>query len=483
MTESTIGTDHTDLFIGGTWTPSRGGETRTVVDPSTERPLGTVVLASTDDVDAAVAAARAAFDDPAGWSSWTGEARADALDRFADALTARSDQIAAAVTSQNGMPIGLATALEGAFAPLLLRYYADLARSSHPQIVDGMLGGRVEIRHVPYGVVGAIAPWNYPQTLAAMKYAPALAAGCTVVLKAPVESPLDARLVADAAIEAGLPAGVLNILPGDVDAGRALVAHPRVAKVAFTGSTAAGRDVARVCGDLLRPVTLELGGKSAGIVLDDADLASSVEDLFGAVFINNGQTCFRTARILAPQRRYDEVVALLADLSSGAAVGDPRDAATAIGPLVHARARARDRVMGYIDQGRATSRLVTGGGTPDGPGFFVQPTVFADVDNDSPIGQEEIFGPVVTVAPYRDEDDAVAIANDSVYGLGGTVWSRDAEHAARVARRLQTGTVGINGYTPDPAGPFGGFKNSGIGREFATSGFENYRQPQTIYLG
>ncbi len=270
--------------------------------------------------------------------------------------------------------------------------------------------------------------------------------------------------------------------PGGPVVGRYLVSHPDVGKVAFTGSTAVGREIARTCGDLLRPVTLELGGKSAAIVLDDAQLQDSIESLFGAIFLNNGQTCFLSSRILAPRRRYDEIVDLIAGLATGASIGDPLDPGTMIGPMVTAEQRAR--VESYIAAGKASGgRLVAGGGRPDRAGFFVHPTVFADVDNGHAIAREEIFGPVLVVIPYEDEDNAIRIANDSEYGLGGTVWSADADHAAAVARRVRTGTIGINGYTPDPAGPFGGFKHSGVGREFSAEGFANYVQHQTIYLG
>ncbi|MCF8572288.1 aldehyde dehydrogenase [Gordonia sp. HY002] len=457
------------------------GSPSAVVNPATEDQIATVTAAGARDVDAAVTSARKSFDDPGGWSKWSADDRGAVLERFADELEARSSDIAQAVTSQNGMPISLSSALEAAFPALLLRFYASVARRDRTERRDGMLGGKLEVRHTPYGVVGAIAPWNYPQTLSAMKFAPALASGCTVVLKAPIETPLDARLTAEAAIAAGIPDGVFNILPGSADAGRALVAHTGVDKVAFTGSTATGRAVGRQCGDLLRPVTLELGGKSAAIILDDADLAGSVESLFGAIFINNGQTCFRSSRVLAPRNRYAEIVDLLASLSADATMGDPLDPRTAVGPLVNGRARTR--VEDYISIGRRDGTLVTGGGRPDRPGYYVPPTVFADVRNDSAIVQEEIFGPVVTVHSYDSEDDAVALANDSNYGLGGTVWSTDLERAASVARRVATGTIGINGYTPDPAGPFGGVKNSGIGREFGPEGYANYVQSQTIYLG
>ena len=307
-------------------------------------------------------------------------------------------------------------------------------------------------------------PWNFPQTLAMFKLAPLLAAGCTVVIKSSPETVLDSLLLAEAIIEAGLPAGVVNIVPAGREVGAYLVEHPGIDKVAFTGSSASGRVIARRCGELLRPVTLELGGKSAAIVLDDADLADATEALFGATMLNNGQTCFICTRVLAPRSRYDEVLEVFGGLADALVVGDSLDPATQLGPV--ASARQRDRIEGYIEKGRAEGgRIVAGGGRPQEleRGWFVQPTIFADVDNSDTIAREEIFGPVLAVIPYDSVDEAVAIANDSEFGLGGSVWSGDVERANAVARRVQTGTIGINHYMLDPAAPFGGVKASGIG--------------------
>ncbi|KZM72635.1 aldehyde dehydrogenase [Nocardia terpenica] len=483
MTAIETVSEHPRLFIGGRWTDPIDATTADIVNPATEEKIAEVAVAGVRDAEVAVAAARTAFDDPDGWSEWEPVRRAAALERLAEAFENRAGEIAAAVARQNGMPITLANVLEANFPPLLLRYYSDLIRTTPTSVVRaGLLGGRVEVRQLPLGAVTAIVPWNYPQTLAAMKYAPALAAGCSVVVKPAPQTVLDSIILAECLDAAGIPDGVVNIVPGGPVVGRYLVSHPDVGKVAFTGSTAVGREIARTCGDLLRPVTLELGGKSAAIVLDDAQLQDSIESLFGAIFLNNGQTCFLSSRILAPRRRYDEIVDLIAGLATGASIGDPLDPGTMIGPMVTAEQRAR--VESYIAAGKASGgRLVAGGGRPDRAGFFVHPTVFADVDNGHAIAREEIFGPVLVVIPYEDEDNAIRIANDSEYGLGGTVWSADADHAAAVARRVRTGTIGINGYTPDPAGPFGGFKHSGVGREFSAEGFANYVQHQTIYLG
>jgi aldehyde dehydrogenase (NAD+) len=347
-----------------------------------------------------------------------------------------------------------------------------------------LLGGTTTVRREPVGVVGAIAPWNYPQTLAAFKHAPAMAAGCTVVLKPSPETVLDAMLFAEAVAASDIPPGVINIVPGGRATGAYLVQHRDVDKVAFTGSTAAGRQIAETCGRLLRPVTLELGGKSAAIVLDDADLdlAKIGEDLFAATLLNNGQTCYLGTRVLAPSSRYDEVVGTLAAFASSLTVGDALDPDTQIGPM--ASTTHRDRVEGYIAKGLGDgARLVTGGGRPGGldAGWFVQPTVFAEVDNNSTIAQEEIFGPVLSVIRYTDTDDAIRIANDSDYGLGGTVWTSDPERGKAVARRVRTGTIGINRYMVDPGAPFGGVKASGIGRELGPDSVTAYQQFKSIY--
>jgi acyl-CoA reductase-like NAD-dependent aldehyde dehydrogenase len=389
------------------------------------------------------------------------------------------------VSAQNGMPISIASMLEGGFPVIVLRYIAGLLDgASFEEERPGFLGGTNIVRREPIGVVGAIVPWNYPQTLAAFKYAPALAAGCTIVMKPSPETVLDAFLLAEAVAAAGIPDGVVSIVPGGRELGAYLVEHRDVDKVAFTGSTAAGRRVAEACGRLLRPVTLELGGKSAAIVLEDADLdlAKIGNDLFAATLVNNGQTCYLGTRVLAPRSRYDEVVDTLAAFASSLAVGDALDPATQIGPM--ASQTHRDRVEGYVAKGNSDgARLVTGGGRPQDMdrGWFVEPTVFADVDNSSTIAQEEIFGPVLSVIAYGDVDDAIRIANDSDYGLGGSVWTTDTERGKDVARRVRTGTIGINKYLPDPGAPFGGVKASGIGRELGPNAIGAYQQFKSIY--
>jgi acyl-CoA reductase-like NAD-dependent aldehyde dehydrogenase len=472
------------FFIDGTWrTPSSGARIE-VTSASTEESIGSVPDGRNADIDAAVAAARRAFDDPTGWSTWTPARRADAMDALAAALTKRGAEMAQRVSAQNGMPITLSSRTEAGSPAGLLGYYAHLARTMFADDVrPGARGGSTIVRRVPVGVIGAIVPWNYPQTLAFTKLAPAMAAGCTVVMKPSPETVLDSFLLAEAIVEAGIPNGVINIVPGGRELGAYLVSHPQVDKVSFTGSTTAGRSIAEVCGRLLRPVTLELGGKSAAIVLDDADMSKHLDAFFGACLANNGQTCYLGTRVLAPKRRYGEVVDQITAFVSSLKVGDALDTATQIGPL--ASARQRDRVEGYIAKGKSEGgRVTTGGGRPAhlAHGWFVEPTVFADVDNAATIAQEEIFGPVLTITPYDDDDDAVRLANASAFGLGGSVWTSDQDRGIGIARRVQTGTIGINHYSPDPTAPFGGIKDSGMGREMGPEALYGYTHYQSIYL-
>ncbi|MEQ4723661.1 aldehyde dehydrogenase [Nonomuraea sp. B19D2] len=474
------------FYIGGAWVRPATDRVITPVNASTEERLGQVPEGAEADIDAAVAAARQAFDDPSGWASWEPARRAEVMDRLADAIDRRADGFVERVSAQNGMPVAVARQLETGYPSAVLRYYAGLARqAAFDETRPGLFGGSIQVRRVPVGVVAGIVPWNFPQALSMFKLAPAMATGCTLVIKPSPETVLDAYLLAEAIEEAGVPAGVVNIVPAGREVGAYLVAHPGVDKVAFTGSTAAGRIIAETCGRLLRPVTLELGGKSAAIILDDADLdlAKIGEGLFGSTLLNNGQTCFLGTRVLAPRSRYAEVVDAFTALAGSLTVGDAGDPATQIGPM--ATARQRERVETYIAKGRGDgARLTIGGGRPAGldRGWFVEPTVFADVDNGSVIAQEEIFGPVLSLIPYDDVDDAVRIANDSDFGLGGTVWTADAERGAAVAHRVRTGTIGVNRYIPDPAAPFGGVKASGLGRELGPEGLAAYQQIQTVYV-
>lgn len=476
--------DYREFYIDGGWQSPAGTDVIDVHSPTTESSIGSVPAASTADIDIAVAAARSAFDAPDGWATLHPKQRAEILERFATELEARAAETSRRVSIQNGMPIWLAEQFEGGFPAVLLRYFSQMMVEA-PEVDErpGMLGGTARVTRQPIGVVAAIVPWNVPQAITFLKLAPALAAGCTVVLKPAEETVLDAFLMAEAAAAAGLPPGVLNVVPGGREIGAYLVGHPDVDKVSFTGSTAAGRSIAETCGRLLRPVTLELGGKSAAILLDDVDLDASMESLFGVTFLNNGQICWLNTRVLAPKSRYGEVVDALTELAESLKVGDPLDPETKVGPLVSAR--QRERVEGYIAKGKSEgARLTTGGGRPTGldSGYFVQPTVFADLDNTATIAREEIFGPVLSVIPFGDEAEALAIANDSEYGLGGSVWSSDLERAAALAGRVKSGTVGVNHYTNDPVAPFGGIKSSGMGRELGPEGLHTFQHLHTVYL-
>jgi acyl-CoA reductase-like NAD-dependent aldehyde dehydrogenase len=481
-----MSTDIDTIYIGGEWvTPSSTNKIE-IQSPATGEPVGSVIAAGERDVNRAVAAARAAFDDPDGWSSWEPAHRADVLAEFARQYELAAEDMVRTVCRENGMPINQAAQLEGAVPRMLLNYYAGLIEKlpvSETRL--GPTGTRTLVSHAPGGVVAAITPWNVPQTQSAFKYVPALAAGCTVVLKPSPDTPLDALLLAEVADKAGLPAGVFNVIPGADDIGRALVASAGVDRVSFTGSTSAGREVASNCGRLLKPVTLELGGKSAAVILDDPglDLNQFADQFFAATLLNTGQMCFANTRILAPRKRYDDVVDFCTAMAQSLEIGDPLDPNTGIGPLVN-EPQLR-KVETYIQQGLADGGTVTTGGKrpPHLPhGYFIEPTIFAGLDNRSTVAREEIFGPVLTVIAYEDEDDAIRIANDSEYGLGGTVWSPDHDHAVAVAIRIHSGTVGINHYLPDITAPYGGIKNSGLGRELGPEGLHGFQNIKSMFL-
>ncbi|WP_292998092.1 aldehyde dehydrogenase [Nevskia sp.] len=473
--------DHDAFYIDGDWVKPATDARIDVIGANTGLSIGSVPDGSNADIDRAVAAARKALD--GGWSDTTQAQRAEYLNKFADAIEKRSDRLSRAVSAQNGMPLALSEQLECGYVVAVLRYYAALTSN---MVVEerraSPLGFDTLIRKGPVGVVGGIVPWNFPVVLSIMKIAPALATGCTIVLKPSPGTVLDCYIVAEAAAEAGIPAGVINWVPGGRELGAYLVAHPGIDKVAFTGSTGAGRKVAEVCGRLLRPVSLELGGKSAAIILDDVNIEHLLPGLHFASFGNNGQICALSSRILAPASRYDEIVDAIAGLAKGLKVGSSMEKTTEIGPL--ASEEHRTRVENYIAVGKTEARLVAGGGRPKGvgDGWFVEPTVFADVSNKARIAQEEIFGPVLSVIKYQDEEEAVKIANDSEFGLGGTVWSSDSKRAQGIARRVQTGTIGVNGYMIDLASPFGGIKASGLGREMGPESLAAYQQLKSIYL-
>ena len=480
MDDSSYRKEH--LFIGGDWVDPDSSDVIEVISPSTEQVMGTVPDATTVDVDRAVAAARSALTSGP-WPAMSPAERADIMSALSGVLQARSTDIAQMITEQNGSPISWSIMGQVFSSTLALDYYADLTRTyDFEERRDGMMGP-VLLRREPVGVVGAIVPWNVPLFTTMLKLAPALAAGCTVVLKPAPETPLDAYMLAEAAMEAGLPPGVLNIVAAGREVGEHLVTHPGVDKIAFTGSTAAGRRIAALCGEQLKRCTLELGGKSAAIICADADLDATVAGLMSASLMNNGQACVAQTRILVQRDRYDDTVDALTAAIGNMVVGDPMDPATEIGPLTSAR--QRDRVEGYISAGRDEGASVAlGGGRPSGMdrGWYVEPTVFTGVDNSMRIAQEEIFGPVLAVIPYTDESEAIAIANDSPYGLSGSVWSADNARATDIARKIDTGTVSVNGFMIEFCSPFGGYKDSGLGRELGPEGLSHYLEMKSIML-
>jgi acyl-CoA reductase-like NAD-dependent aldehyde dehydrogenase len=477
--------DHRDqgLFIGGTWSPPCIDRMIEVTSPHTESVVAAVAAAGPADVDAAVAAARSAFDDGP-WPRTAPAERIDAVRRLAKLYKERAAEMAQAISTELGAPITFAQRAQVGLPLMMMSAFCDVAES-YPwqEIRPGFFGSDLHIRREPVGVVAAIVPWNMPQFLTATKLVPALLAGCCVVLKPAPESPLDALLLADMLAEIGLPPGVVSVLPGDAELGAHLVTHPGVDKVSFTGSTAAGRRIAQACGADLKRVSLELGGKSAAIILADADPATVATGVRSASLSNSGQICNALTRILVPANRSDEFVDALAAEMAKIIVGDPADPATQMGPLV--AQRQQQRVRDYIDTGKTEgARLVLGGTEmPDGVerGWYVQPTLFSDADNNMRIAREEIFGPVLTVIAYQDEEEAIGIANDSDYGLAGSVWTEDTDHGLAVAARIRTGTFGVNqGYTMDPFAPFGGVKGSGYGRELGREGFDGYLDTKSI---
>ena len=477
--------DRTELFIGGTWAAPSTDDVLEVVSPHTEEVIGRAPAASPEDVDRAVDAARAAVDGGP-WPRLDPAERIAVIRRLAELYGERRREFAQLITAEMGSPISFSKLAQATLPWSMLGAFAQVA-SAHrwEEVRPGFYGGEVVVRKAPVGVVAAIVPWNMPQFLVVSKLAPALLAGCALVLKPAAETPLDALLLADLVEQLDLPPGVVSILPAGRDVGAYLVRHPGVDKVSFTGSTAAGRQVAAACGENLKRVSLELGGKSAAVVLDDADPAATAAGIKVAGLMNSGQACVAQTRILVPQSRHDEHVEALAAMVEGLAVGDPMDKATEIGPLV-AR-RQQERVRDYIDGAAADgAKLVVGGSDlPDGVerGWYIRPTLFSGVDNGMRIAREEVFGPVLTVIPYRDEEDAVRIADDSEYGLSGSVWTADTERGFAVATRVRTGSFGVNQpYSMDPAGPFGGVKASGFGKEMGPEGLDEYTETKVISI-
>ncbi len=472
-----------EFYIGGEWSKPAGSEILGVISPATEQVIGEVPIATDDDIDRAVESARSALDDGS-WTSIGAESRAEVLQKAAELLRQRGPEIAEVTTEEMGCAMSQSPQAQTGMLGPVFDYYATLIRSFpfERRVVDGARGGLVTME--PAGVVAAIVPWNAPVTIAAWKVAPALAAGCTVVLKPPPEAPLSNFILAEALEEAGLPPGVLNVVPAGREVGEHLVTHPGTDKIAFTGSTAVGKRIMSVCSERMKRVSLELGGKSAALVLDDADLGRVIPAIVHGAMHLSGQVCGAHTRILVSRPRYAEAVDAAAAAAGAVKVGDPHDPETLVGPLV--AERQRTRVEGYIALAKEEGAKVAAGGIrpPHLPrGWYVAPTILANVDNSARVAQEEIFGPVLSFISCDGEEDAIRLANDSRYGLSGGVWTADPEHGLGVARRIRTGSIAVNGsYPPFPLVPFGGFKESGYGRELGPEGLNNFLEPRSIGL-
>src|SRR2546421_2394498 len=467
------------LFIGGHWVSPAGRQVIDVHNAGNGEVMGRVPAGEEKDVDAAVKAARGAFDS---WRDTPAEARAQFLEKISAGLKARADELARTIAQEVGMPLKLAGRIQ---AGLPIANFANYAKLLRDFVFEQKLGNSLVVRE-PVGVVGAITPWNYPLHQITLKVAPALAAGCTVVLKPSEVAPFNAFILAEVMEAVGLPKGVFNLVTGfGASAGEALVKHAGVDMISFTGSTRAGKRISELAAQGVKRVALELGGKSASVILDDADLPSAVKSTVNGCYLNSGQTCTALTRMLVPQSKYEEAAKIAAELAKGFTVGDPLAETTKLGPL--SSQAQLERVRGYIKKGlQEGADLIAGGaeppqGGPDG-GYYVRPTVVGRVKNDMTIAQEEIFGPVLAIIPYRDEEEAVRLANDSVYGLAGAVWSADESRAQRVARRIRAGQVDVNGGAFNINAPFGGFKQSGHGREAGVYGLEEFLEYKSLQL-
>jgi aldehyde dehydrogenase (NAD+) len=466
------------IFIGGEWVEPQGTETLEVVNSTSEEVMGTIPACTAADADRAVIAAREAFES---WSRTSREERAGYLSAIAAGLGERSEEIAATISQELGMPLRLSQMIQ---AGLPTGQFAAMPKLMEEVAWEEEIGNSKILRE-PVGVLGAITPWNYPLNQIAAKVAPALAAGCTVVLKPSEIVPLNAFILAEIVEAVGLPAGVFNLVTGTGPVvGEAIAGHPGVDMVSFTGSTRAGRRVSELASATVKPVAMELGGKSPNVILDDADLSKAVPDGVAKCFLNSGQTCSALTRMLVPREKLGEAEEIAKGAAESFTPGDPFEDTTRLGPLVSET--QRERVRGYIEKGESEgAKLVTGGAAPPEGlerGYFVRPTVFSEVAPEMTIAQEEIFGPVLAIQPYEGEDDAVRIANDSAYGLAGGVWSADQERAIAVAKRIRTGQIEINGGAFNPIAPFGGYKQSGHGRENGRYAIEELLQVKSLQL-